>query len=188
MSPENRNKVDYLCLQTIEGVVNNLSTFCDHVEHNETNDVNDINIAGKQLRCVAVELALQNGVCLPKIYANRIRKMEEGNIMRHAPLYGGAPSFLGAETIALAQTWRDLQIGQLLHDKQFHPDVFGMSKHQQLRHYNFHIAKLPYYFLKAIEENEMAIFCQRRLADIAAFGVKLATLRGEELPETPIEN
>ncbi len=180
-------ETNHHCLRMLEAVVKDLSTHCDHVEHNESNDVNDINVAAQQLRDIAVELALQNDVSLLALYANRIRAMEENSIMRHAPLYGGASSFLGAETIASSSTWHDLQIGQLQHDKQFHPDVFGMSKHQQLRHYVLHIAKLPDYLSKATMENKMAEFCQERLADIIAFGVKLATLRGEELAETPIE-
>ena len=174
------------CLRILEAVVKNLSTHCDHVEHNEPNNVNDINVAGQQLRDMAVELALRNNISLLELYANRIRAMEESSIMRHAPLYRGASSFLGAETIVTASTWHDLQIGQLQHDKQFHPDVFGMPKYQQLRHYVLHIAKLPDYLSKAIMENDMAKFCQERLADVIVFGVKLATLRGEELPDAPI--
>ena len=176
-TPESLYQANAFCLQKLESAVNLLSTLCDHLEHCEPNNVNNINLAGKELRQIAVELARQNNVSLRDVYAQRLSKMETDSVLRLTSTC--SPS----EMIARAQTWHDLQVGQILHDDQFHPDVFGLSKYNQLRHYALHVSKLPDHLSKAIAGNSMEVFCQERLADIVAFGVKLATLRNEALPK-----
>jgi hypothetical protein len=67
------------------------------------------------------------------------------------------------------------------HDRRYHLDVFGLSRYEQLRHYAFHLAKLA----GAASESDDRDF-QRRLPDVLLFGLKLATLMSEQLPDTTI--
>ena len=176
------------CLLELTSALRKLATYLDHIEHNQPSDATNINTAGKQLRQVAVTLALQNNISLKTIYGQRLRAIEEKSIRRLVPLYRGAPPLLGSETIAEAQTWADLQNGQLLHDEQFNPRLLNNSELQQLQHYFIHISKLPDYLLWAMMENDRSTFYQKHLADIIAFGVKLATLRDEMLPSQPLDS
>ena len=48
-------------------------------------------------------------------------------------------------------TWRQVQVAQLLHDRRFHPDVFGLSSLEQLRHYTLHVTKLAGLLVDAAE-------------------------------------
>jgi hypothetical protein len=88
----------------------------------------------------------------------------------------------GAEALSGAYRWEDVQVAQIIHDRQFHPDVFGLSKIDQLRHYTFHVTKLAGLLADAADTDSWAGFRDERLADIAIFGVKLATVCNERLP------
>lgn len=164
-----------------------LAGFCEHVEHNEPNSVESAANAGERLREIASQLSVRSGVSLVARYAARIRAVEEKSLLRHATLFDDEMSLAGAEALAFATTWDELQVGQIIHDRQFHPDVFGMSKIDQIRHYELHVTKLAGLLVDAIEYNEWDTFQQERLADIAIFGVKIATVCNVELPHTVVD-
>ena len=93
----------------------------------------------------------------------------------------------GADAVDSAQTWAEIQVAQLIHDRQFHPDVFGLSKLDQIRHFTFHVTKLAGLLVDAIDNSDWNTFQQERLADIAVFGVKIATVCNATLPPLPVE-
>lgn len=164
-----------------------LAGFCEHVEHNEPNSVESAASAGDRLREIASQLSVRGGVSLVAKYAARIRAVEEKSLLRHASLFEDEMSLAGAEALTFATTWDELQVGQIIHDRQFHPDVFGMPKIEQIRHYTLHVTKLAGLFVDAIDNDEWDAFQQERLADIAIFGIKIATVCNVELPREIVD-
>ena len=85
-----------------------------------------------------------------------------------------------------AANWAEFQIAQVVHDRHFHPDVFGLSKIDQLRHYTLHVTKLAGLLIDAIDSHDWPSFSPHRLSDIAIFGVKIATTCNDRLPASPL--
>jgi hypothetical protein len=164
-----------------------LASFCEHVEHNESHSVGDVARAAANLRRLAEELSLASGLKLSEAYRRRIRRVEESSLLRLAVSHGDAPCLVGAEAVDRAKTWDEIQIAQIQHDKVFHPDVFGLSKLDQVRHYTFHVTKLGGLLVDALDNDRWSDFADGRLADIAIFGVKLATVCNVRLPSSPID-
>ena len=161
-----------------------LADYCEHSEHCQASR-HGVSQVGQLLRQTAATIARERGASLRAVYASRIRQVEAGSLLRFTGL--DQVELAGADILDQARTWRQLQVGQVAHDRQFHPDVFGLNHYEQLRHYAFHIAKLAWLFADAIDRQQLDGFCEQRLADIALFGVKLATVEGEELPDLPID-
>ncbi len=159
-----------------------LASFCEHVEHNEPNSVKSAASAGDRLREIASQLAIRSEISLVAKYAARIRDVEANSLLRHVILFDDEEGLAGTEALTVATTWNELQISQIIHDRQFHPDVFGMSKVNQIRHYTFHVTKLAGLLIDAIDGDDWAAFQESRLADIAIFGVKIATVCNVKLP------
>ncbi len=79
---------------------------------------------------------------------------------------------------------RKLQLVQIAHDREFHPDVFGLPRVDQLRHYTLHVAKLVGLMAETCDDSSVwPDFRQRRLPDLLLFGIKLSTIANERLPE-----
>lgn len=175
-------------LRALTKVAADLAAFCEHVEHNEVNSVYDAARAGDRLRQIAAELSARSGVSLATTYAARIREVEEKSLMRHMPLFDQGPELAGANALDSADSWDQVQIGQIVHDRQFHPDVFGLPKIEQIRHYTFHVTKLAGLLVDAIESDDWTTFQQERLADIAIFGVKISTVCNVQLPSESIDS
>ena len=62
------------------------------------------------------------------------------------------------------------------------PTCSASPRYEQLRHYAFHLAKLAGAAAQAADGDE-SDFLARRLPDLLLFGVKLATLTNEPLPD-----
>jgi len=154
-----------------------VANYCDHVEHNEPADTAWVVDAGEELGRRALDLAQTRGLDLVDLYAERLAIIEARNVL-------AAPSsFDGRKSARAAQTWRDLQLVQARHDLSYHPDVVGLSKYEQLRHYAFHLAKLVGAFAEGRDENELF---NRRLPDALLFAIKLRTVRGVHLSDDPL--
>lgn len=162
------------------------ASYCEHVEHNEPATTQQVVHAAEQLRETAAQLAAAAGISLSDAYATRIRGVESASLLQHGSA-SGTSELAGADALDAARTWADFQAGQLVHDRQFHPDVFGLPKVEQLRHYTFHVTKLAGLLVDAVDAGTWEDFCTERLADVAVFGVKLATVCNEKLPPTPLE-
>lgn len=162
-----------------------LAAFCEHVEHNEASDVSEVVSAAERLRSVAAQLTRASGCSLAEIYTHRIRAVEKASLFCEANVER-RPVTAGADALSQALTWDAFQLAQIVHDRQFHPDVFGLSKVDQLRHYTFHVTKLAGLFLDAIDLGEWQSFKGERLADLAIFGVKIATVCNERLPSDQV--
>ncbi len=164
-----------------------LAAYCEHVEHNEAHAVDDPATAGDSLRAIALALACEAGVSLLELYRARIEAIEAGSI-HSATAIDGIVEMPGADALRHAATWRHVQIAQLLHDRRFHPDVFGLSKLEQLRHYTLHVTKLAGLLIDAEEPDAWRQFAQHRLPDLAVFGVKLATVCNRALPDEAVDS
>jgi hypothetical protein len=156
-----------------------VANFCDHVEHNETADRAWVQDAGHELRAMACAIATHEHEDLRALYVARLRAIEQRN-----PLWDSS-SIDGGALAEQANTWRALQLAQAEHDRRYHPDVVGLSKFDQLRHYALHVAKLA----GAVADMAQGLadpsdFRARRLPDMLLFGIKLATVTGQRLPET----
>lgn len=162
------------------------AAFCEHIEHNEPATTNQVVAAAESMRHVAAQLAGQSGVSLRQAYEDRIRSVETSSLLRHVGMFEQI-ELAGAEALAAARQWDEIQTAQLAHDRQFHPDVFGLPKLEQLRHYTFHVTKLAGLLVDAVEQGNWDAFCDERLADIAVFGVKLATVCNERLPSAHVD-
>jgi hypothetical protein len=157
-----------------------IAGYCDRAEHLEPTDPTVIRTAGLTLRELAFELAAEQEIDIVQAYRTRLEAVEQ----RH-PLYpAGGYAAVGAIPDHSA-TWRQLQRVQWEHDRHYHPDVLGLSRYEQLRHYAFHLAKLAGAAAATGGDAEHD-FLTRRLPDLLLFGLKLATLVNEQLPEQSV--
>lgn len=158
-----------------------VGNYCDHVEHNEPVERKWVMMAGERLRGLAVAVGRSAGVDVLGLYAQRLASIEKANV------HCGPGSFDGAAAARTAGSWRALQLVQLKHDRAYHPDVVGLSRADQLRHYALHLAKLAGAFARRsggdADDEEVV---ERRLPDMLLFGIKLATVMAEKLPEEPL--
>ena len=162
------------------------ASFCEHTEHNEPASISHVIAAGQTMCRVAAQLAEQSQLSLRQIYEDRIRDVEAGSLLAYST-DDSTSLFVGADALSAAQHWGEVQAAQVVHDRHFHPDVVGMSKMDQLRHYTFHVTKLAGLLAEAFEYEKWDEFRDRRLADVAVFGVKLATVCNERLPSAEVD-
>lgn len=154
-----------------------VANFCDHVEHNEVADRGWVLDAAAQLRALTSSLCVQEGVSLIDIYAERLGGIEARNVL-------AAPgAFDGHSATLEARTWRDLQLVQGNHDRHYHPDVIGLAKIEQLRHYALHLSKIVGAFAEPAARDDLL---HRRLPDTVLFAVKLSTVMGLRLSDEPL--
>lgn len=162
-----------------------LADNCEHVEHSDAARYR-VGAIAESLCQTASRMAHQAGFGLGQLYVVRIWGGESKSLLRFVG--PGQVDLSGLRIMMAAKTWRQFQIGQVAHDRQFHPDVFGMSRYEQLRHYSFHVTKLVWLMDRATKGHlPLDEFYAVRLPDIALFGVKLATLVGQELPDEPVD-
>ena len=154
-----------------------VANYCDHVEHNEPADTAWVVGAGERLGVLALEFAEASGRDLVQLYAARLASIEARNVLAEPG------SFDGSKAALAASTWRELQLVQVAHDRAYHPDVVGLSRSEQLRHYAFHLAKIVGAFAEARDEDEVI---NRRLPDALLFAIKLRTVMGSRLPDDPL--
>lgn len=164
-----------------------LAAYCEHVEHNEPHRVVDAASAGDQLRRIAFSLAQAAGVSLLGSYRERIAEIEAASV-HSVTAIDGIADMVGADALQHATTWRQVQVAQLVHDRRFHPDVFGLSKLDQLRHYTLHVTKLAGLLVDADDEESWPTFVKHRLPDLAVFGTKLATACNQVLGDEPVDH
>jgi hypothetical protein len=158
-----------------------VANYCDHADHNESVDSAWVLGAGECLRALAMQIAEREGVDIFQLYAARLAEIEARNVQ------GPFASFDGSLAASAATTWRALQMTQSEHDRLYHPDVVGLHKSDQLQHYSLHLAKLVAALASEPSSGEQhADFVSRRLPDILLFGIKLATVMGQKLPETEV--
>jgi hypothetical protein len=150
-----------------------VSNYCDHVEHNELADASWVIGAGEKLADLAMRYANASNLDLFELYATRLATIEARNVLASHQSFDGRASALAAKT------WRELQLVQAAHDRSYHPDVNGLSRAEQLRHYAFHLAKIVGAFAKPSEDEELI---NRRLPDTLLFAIKLRTVMGVALP------
>jgi hypothetical protein len=162
-----------------------VSNYADHVEHNEHADRAWVLNSAATMRSLAAQLADAAGLNLLALYADRLRVIEERNVLSIDPQIG-AWWMLAAD----AATWRELQALQARHDRDYHPDVHGLSKCDQLRHYAFHLAKLcglaSGLAHTGPRDADSGRLEARLIADTLLFAVKLPTVMGARLDDTPI--
>jgi hypothetical protein len=151
-----------------------VANYCDHVEHNESAETTWVIDAGEQLGQLALRFAQASDLDVVDLYAERLGAIEARNVLAKPG------SFDGRKAALAAATWRDLQLVQAEHDRLYHPDVNGLAKVEQLRHYAFHLAKLVGAFAEARDEDALI---NRRLPDALLFAIKLRTVMGTHLPD-----
>lgn len=154
-----------------------VATYCDKVEHNEPADPKAVAQAGAQIECAAVAVGRRLAIDAVAAYADRLAVIETRNVLDHHGAYDGAAAARGA------RTWRDLQLVQVEHDRHFHPDVIGLHKLDQLRHYVLHLAKLVGVFAAAADLDDLRT---RRLPDCLLFAIKLRTVTGTRMADEPL--
>jgi hypothetical protein len=154
---------------------------CDHAEHAEQADRAIVIEAGLHLRAAAIEAFQLLHLEPLASYATRLAAVES-----RSPL-SGTGLFEAEEAIPTVETWRALQVAQLHHDRVYHPDVLGMARSEQLRHYTLHVTKLAWLALEASDGGDVIDrFVPARIADSLLFGVKLSTVAGEILPASAV--
>jgi hypothetical protein len=158
-------------------VAASVANYCDHVEHNEVAERAWVIDAGAYLRVLACDQALAVGLSPIELYAERLGEIEARNVLAHPGGYDGHRAALEAST------WRELQLVQAQHDRHYHPDVLGLAKDQQLRHYALHLAKIVGAFAEPRDDRELV---HRRLPDALLFAIKLSTVMSVRLEDEPL--
>ncbi len=154
-----------------------VANFCDHVEHNEPAETAWVIDAANELRQLALDAGTRLGVNLIELYAERLGGIEARNVL-------GCPGGFDGHGAALAaDTWRELQLVQIEHDRFYHADVVSLSKAEQLRHYALHLTKIVGAFAEPRGDEELV---RRRLPDTLLFALKLHTVMGERLSSQPL--
>lgn len=151
-----------------------VANYCDHVEHNETAETRWVVDAASELSRLAFQFAQEANVDLVDLYAERLGMIEAGNVLVRPN------GFDGRAAVLAAASWRDLQLAQIEHDRCYHPDVFGLAKTEQLRHYAFHLAKIVGAFADVAGTEALP---KRRLPDVLLFAIKLHTVMGKRLSD-----
>jgi hypothetical protein len=154
-----------------------VANYCDRIEHNEPVDRDWVLDSGRRLREITVQIAADADMSIIDLYAERLGEIEARNVLGRPGAYDGHHAALSA------RTWRDLQLVQADHDHHYHPDVIGLAKIEQLRHYALHLAKIVGAFA---EPRDQAELLGRRLPDALLFGIKLATVMGARLTDDPL--
>lgn len=175
------------CARDLVRVAAALAAYCEHVEHNEPTLPQLPIDAARRLRALAADLAAGARLDLATCYAERIERVEVASLYSQIP-NSTSLSLPGAQAMKGSTTWADFQAAQVIHDRQFHPDVFGLSKIDQLRHYTLHVTKLAGLLIDAIDSNRWGDFAPNRLADLAIFGVKIATACNDRLPAAELSS
>lgn len=154
-----------------------VANYCDHVEHNEAAETSWVIDAASDLSRLAFEFADATGVRLVELYAERLGVIEARNVVARPGGFDGHAAALAAET------WRELQLVQVEHDRYYHADVVGLAKAEQLRHYALHLTKIVGAFAEARDAEELL---NRRLPDTLLFAIKLNTVAGKRLADEPL--
>jgi hypothetical protein len=154
-----------------------VANYCDHVEHNEVAETDWVVAAARELTRLASEFADAAGLDLIHLYAERLGAIEARNVLVRPGGFDGHASALAAET------WRELQLVQVEHDRNYHADVIGLAKMEQLRHYALHLTKIVGAFAAAADTDELS---KRRLPDTLLFAIKLQTVMGKRLSDEPL--
>jgi hypothetical protein len=162
-------------------LVASVAAYSDHIDHNEVADISDVRAAAAGLRELGRRIIGTAGETLPQAWAERLSGFE----VRHPALEGPSDA---PERIRRATTWRETQVAQYDHDRLYHPDIIGLAKRDQLLHAVVHIAKASGDLAKAATCTDAVdgMIVRDRAVDLAVFGVKLATLCGERLPEDSV--
>jgi hypothetical protein len=149
--------------------------YCDRAEHAEGPVAVFVEV-GELLRAQAVRMAAELRLDLRDLYAVRLHHVEVRN-----PAY--APDeFDGAAAARAAVTWRDWQLAQLRHDRIYHPEVSGLSKYDQVRHFAFHLQYLTWLADEACASPALRnAYVADRVPDVLLFGLKFATIAGQHL-------
>jgi hypothetical protein len=151
-----------------------VANYCDHTEHNEVANTEWVIGAAGELQRLVIDFAAKAGVDLIELYAERLGRIEERNVLARPGRYDGHGAALDAET------WRGLQVVQAEHDRYYHGDVVGLAKAEQLRHYALHLSKIVGAFAEARDAEDLV---NRRLPDTLLFSLKLHTVMGNRLPD-----
>jgi hypothetical protein len=151
-----------------------VANYCDHTEHNEVAAAEWVTTAADELRRLAMDFGGEANLDVVHLYAERLGAIEARNVLARPGAFDGHAAALAAET------WRDLQLVQVEHDRYYHADVIGLAKVEQLRHYALHLAKIVGAFAVAADAEELI---NRRLPDVLLFGIKLQTVMGKRLAD-----
>lgn len=173
------NPVYEIALKEVGLAAGLVADFCDKTEHNEPVQAEWVSTASEKLLNSALLIAEFETIELQQSYAQRLSQIERRNVI------WGASRFEGEVAALQARTMRDLQLVQLEHDRVYHPDVLGLKKEDQLRHYALHLSKLVAALVRATESDSgRNDFLQRRLADLFLFSIKLQTVMGRRMSES----
>lgn len=162
-----------------------VANYCDHAEHVEASEEDRKSVieAAVSLRGLAITIVKHESQDLQALYADRIEEVEN----RHPTVIPEEPKEIdGKKLILEAKTWRDLQRAQVAHNRFYNPDVLGLSRNNQLRHYALHLAKLG----KSLAEQAQGTaskedFIRTRLPDMVIFSILISVSMNEALPEQP---
>ncbi len=169
------------CLRATARAGGDLALHCDRVEHVEPATARTVAEAAEALRTTATDTAARLGFDVFEAYVRRLREIESRGV---APV---ASAYDGAAAAAAAASWADLQRVQRRHDAEYHADVIGLSRLDQLRHCTLHVAKLSGWFAACLDNPHHVDELRRaRLADLLLFGLKVATIAHHRLPDAPL--
>ena len=165
-------------LRRVAIAAGHVALYCDRSEHAEEADVGWLQSSAEGLREAATGVSEALEIDLPTSYARRLGEVETKSPFRTTA------NFDGVREARAAATWRGLQEVQSWHDREYHPDVVGLARLDQVRHCALHVAKLcSWYARGASSEVAAKEIVDRRLADTLLFGLKLASLANVQLPQ-----
>lgn len=134
-----------------------ISNYCDHIEHVEEADRRWVLTAAEEFRTIACVLAISGELRLHDDWNQKISRDP------------------------ITRTMRCMQIAQAEYDREHHPDVFGRSRYEQLRHHAIKATVLLGRLCdSAVTDRELAI-------EFWSLGLRVSTVMHQKLEETLAE-
>ncbi len=178
-STQLRDRSDF-GLEELALIAGPIASYLDKSEHLERTEITSISRAGSSLRSLAASIARAHELDVVELYARRLDEIQQRNVLHQPHEDEGIPA-----KVQEAHSLRDLQLLQLAHDRVFHPDVFGLPRDDQLRHFLLHLVKIMSAAAASARDQTLReSFLRTRLPDMFLFGLKIATVVGERLADS----
>lgn len=143
-----------------------------------------LSVIAEQITVLVSQCAEAEGVSVRDIHTARLKELETASIHRFTD--AGVEKLAGSDAAAKSGTWAELQIAQMIHDRQFQPHVHGRERYRQAEHHTFALGTIHNAITREPPPQARVEFVPRQLPDIAAHALSVANMSYLLLPRNSI--